>query len=384
MQRDLSPTGDFESSLFGVASVFGSDTSSPPLPPTAAPGEIPLKLLFTCHHYCTKGEIGLPPNMEEVNCGEKSQFSPSRARDMVHERLEPEETGGSPVTEEDSCMPHYDAHAPLHLNSSMQTSVPEPYSTQGRAPVHLNMPGGQFTQRLKYESEETQNSHPSHQQYPGVSKSQLKYYMGMACCKQHDVFRCFSSTPNQETPPLKNRQKLKQAVKDYGATVIVFHIGISLVSLSGFYLAVSSGVNMESLLQALGIGQSLMQNKIAAGASVFMIAYAVHKVFAPVRIAITLSVTPFLIGTSKTGVHYTGVNTVEANNLVQQKGGWDLLHPAPLSNTTATSLTSSPPELAQCRDPTLPANYAEMTQGRQGVHLPDHTQQRLVLIPESR
>ena len=34
-------------------------------------------------------------------------------------------------------------------------------------------------------------------------------------------------------------QKLKRAVKEYGATVIVFHVGLSLASLGGFYLAVS-------------------------------------------------------------------------------------------------------------------------------------------------
>ncbi len=38
---------------------------------------------------------------------------------------------------------------------------------------------------------------------------------------------------------LTQRQKLQRTVKDYGATVVVFHIGISLMSLGGFYLAVS-------------------------------------------------------------------------------------------------------------------------------------------------
>lgn len=43
-----------------------------------------------------------------------------------------------------------------------------------------------------------------------------------------------SSTRNPVTP----RQKLTNAVKDYGATVIVFHVSISLVSLGLFYLIV--------------------------------------------------------------------------------------------------------------------------------------------------
>lgn len=38
---------------------------------------------------------------------------------------------------------------------------------------------------------------------------------------------------------LTRRQQLQRAVKEYGSTVMVFHITISLMSLGGFYLAVS-------------------------------------------------------------------------------------------------------------------------------------------------
>lgn len=42
-------------------------------------------------------------------------------------------------------------------------------------------------------------------------------------------------------PPvaLTSKEKLKQAVKDYGATVIIFHISISVISLGACYLLVS-------------------------------------------------------------------------------------------------------------------------------------------------
>ena len=38
---------------------------------------------------------------------------------------------------------------------------------------------------------------------------------------------------------MSQKDRLKKAVKEYGATVVVFHISISLMSLGGFYLAVS-------------------------------------------------------------------------------------------------------------------------------------------------
>ena len=48
-----------------------------------------------------------------------------------------------------------------------------------------------------------------------------------------------SGSPGDPPVKLSQRERLKRAVKEYGATVVVFHIGISLVSLGGFYLAVS-------------------------------------------------------------------------------------------------------------------------------------------------
>lgn len=46
-----------------------------------------------------------------------------------------------------------------------------------------------------------------------------------------------SSTPAEV--PLTRADKLKKAVKEYGSTVIIFHVGISLISLGSFYLLVS-------------------------------------------------------------------------------------------------------------------------------------------------
>lgn len=42
-----------------------------------------------------------------------------------------------------------------------------------------------------------------------------------------------------KTTDLSKKEKLKKAVKEYGSTVIVFHVGISLLSLGTCYLLVS-------------------------------------------------------------------------------------------------------------------------------------------------
>lgn len=52
---------------------------------------------------------------------------------------------------------------------------------------------------------------------------------------------------------------------------------------------------MSAVLLKLGFNESLVQSKMAAGTSTFVVAYAIHKLFAPVRISITLFSVPFVV-----------------------------------------------------------------------------------------
>lgn len=51
-----------------------------------------------------------------------------------------------------------------------------------------------------------------------------------------------------EGPSLSAKERLKQAIKDYGTTVIVFHVSISVLSLGACYLLVSGYVTRQPLL----------------------------------------------------------------------------------------------------------------------------------------
>lgn len=90
-------------------------------------------------------------------------------------------------------------------------------------------------------------------------------------------------------------QQLKKVFKEYGAVGVCFHICISLMSLGTFYLLVSSGIDMVALLYKLGFSEAVVQSKLAAGTSTFVLAYAIHKLFAPVRISITLVSVPLIV-----------------------------------------------------------------------------------------
>ncbi|RZC35728.1 protein FAM210B [Asbolus verrucosus] len=100
---------------------------------------------------------------------------------------------------------------------------------------------------------------------------------------------------NQTEPvPLTAKQKLKKAVAEYGSTVIIFHVTISLVSLGTCYLLVSSGLDGDKIVTYLGISGDTL-TKVTSNAGTFAVAYAVHKVFAPVRIMTTLAATPLIV-----------------------------------------------------------------------------------------
>ncbi|KAM6340915.1 protein FAM210B, mitochondrial isoform 1-T1 [Alca torda] len=104
-----------------------------------------------------------------------------------------------------------------------------------------------------------------------------------------------TTDPSNENKKLNKSQQLKQVFKEYGAVGVSFHVGISLVSLGIFYLAVSSGVDMTAVLFKLGFSESSLQSKMAAGTSTFVLAYAIHKLFAPLRISITIVSVPFIV-----------------------------------------------------------------------------------------
>lgn len=89
-------------------------------------------------------------------------------------------------------------------------------------------------------------------------------------------------------------QKLKLLARDYGPAAFVVHIGISLTSVGLCYFMVEFGLPLETVVRQVGIGEMANASKIAAGGN-FIIAYAIHKLFMPVRVICTLGCTPVLV-----------------------------------------------------------------------------------------
>lgn len=132
-----------------------------------------------------------------------------------------------------------------------------------------------------------------------------RYFHGSCVLKEKQITQKSERYPEDsiksEPDESKSEQKLTQAQKlrkvfaEYGATGIVFHTCISLTSLGICYAAVSSGIDVPGILQKIGFSESVTSSTVASGASTFVIAYACHKVFVPVRMFLTATCTPLIV-----------------------------------------------------------------------------------------
>ncbi|TMW46468.1 hypothetical protein DOY81_008452 [Sarcophaga bullata] len=271
---------------------------------------------ISCPNLAATEALPIPNN---IDVAETTRFSPHRSRDisatvMLSQNYQGISSPKIDITTDNTLTssssikqdPHvqsYDCFGAISLNSAMQSNVPTPFGGLHKF-SHLNMPGGQWSQDNKFMSQNLQSSH-----YTALRKnvrSNWSTYDKNATIHNKDCIIAWNVQINRtfctkiDNPEKKNevrskRDQLKQAFKDYGSTIIIFHVAISLVSLGSFYLLVSSGIDLVALLERLEFAPTALKSNIALGASNFVIAYAVHKVFAPVRISITLGATPFIV-----------------------------------------------------------------------------------------
>lgn len=208
--------------------------------------------------YPEAKQIPLPNNVEGIKANEIGRFSPQRVRDLngsvmisqTAHKAQPLFLIQRTETSFDPRVGSFDCQSAVNLNSSMQTNVPHPFSSRGKA-THFNMPGGQWECKNKFISEDMQKSH-----YLNTIKKKkegIREYCMFASRFEPrvDLLKRFNSTNSGGGRPgeggLTRGQRLKKAVTEYGSTVIVFHVGISLISLGSCYLLISRyGIGLEA------------------------------------------------------------------------------------------------------------------------------------------
>ena len=77
--------------------------------------------------------------------------------------------------------------------------------------------------------------------------------------------------------------------------LILLWFKLSNCNLILFYCVISSGVDVQAALQKIGLNNSITDSSVATQASTFVVAYACHKVFAPVRMFMTITCTPLIV-----------------------------------------------------------------------------------------
>ncbi|KAG7401223.1 hypothetical protein PHYBOEH_002407 [Phytophthora boehmeriae] len=90
------------------------------------------------------------------------------------------------------------------------------------------------------------------------------------------------------------RQRAKTFAIEYGRVGICTHLVLSLLSFSAIYVGVSSGLDITSLLDAVGLSTSVSDSATNSAGSA-LVAYTIYKVLAPIRWPITFAVTPVVL-----------------------------------------------------------------------------------------
>lgn len=265
--------------------------------------------------YSSIQSIDLPLN---VDPNESTRFSPNRARELnsssllVHSSNYAKSVGFEGTIDvtavESTCLnPHvasYDCNNTVSLNSTMQSNVPQPFGGLHNYAISLAMPGGGWSSIDKFQAAQIHSSH-----YTAL-RTEFRSRWNTSGVRQYSTAQPPPATPTSTTvtpndikakateevveeKPLSKKEQVKKAFKEYGTTVIVFHVALSLASLGLCYLLVLNGLDVVAFIQKLGIESERLST--ISNASTFVVAYAVHKVFSPVRLSITLFSVPIIV-----------------------------------------------------------------------------------------
>ncbi|KAI3723621.1 hypothetical protein L2E82_35366 [Cichorium intybus] len=107
------------------------------------------------------------------------------------------------------------------------------------------------------------------------------------------LWKIFSSKEEVEEDENVKKSKGNQAkelLTKYGGAYLVTSITLSLISFSLCYALITAGVDVQALLQKVGISANETGEKVGT----FALAYAAHKAASPIRFPPTVALTPIV------------------------------------------------------------------------------------------
>lgn len=105
------------------------------------------------------------------------------------------------------------------------------------------------------------------------------------------LWKIFSSKEEGEQQKSKGDQA-KELLAKYGGAYLATSITLSLISFALCYVLINAGVDVQTLLQKVGITTDATGEKVGT----FALAYAAHKAASPIRFPPTVALTPIVAG----------------------------------------------------------------------------------------
>ncbi|KAG9128977.1 hypothetical protein Leryth_014758 [Lithospermum erythrorhizon] len=105
------------------------------------------------------------------------------------------------------------------------------------------------------------------------------------------LWKIFSNKEEGNADEKKSKgDQAKELLGKYGGAYLATSITLSLISFTMCYALISAGVDVQALLQKVGISASETGEKVGT----FALAYAAHKAASPIRFPPTVALTPIV------------------------------------------------------------------------------------------
>eukprot|EP00053_Salpingoeca_punica_P014165 m.128768 g.128768 ORF g.128768 m.128768 type:complete len:220 (+) comp16394_c2_seq2:411-1070(+) len=130
---------------------------------------------------------------------------------------------------------------------------------------------------------------------PGQTRERIRLAVSQGA---HEIRDALGAKLRQETDKVKEKVKeevgeakagIRVLLKKYGRSAVVVYVFVSATLFSTVYYVLLAGVDLEKVLQAMGVDT---EKYISPTAGQFVMAYGVYKLLLPLKLAITAALTP--------------------------------------------------------------------------------------------
>ncbi|XP_031113484.1 uncharacterized protein LOC116017096 [Ipomoea triloba] len=104
------------------------------------------------------------------------------------------------------------------------------------------------------------------------------------------LWKIFNSKDEDNQESKSKGDQAKELLAKYGGAYLATSITLSLISFGLCYALISAGVDVQALLQKVGISPNETGEKVGT----FALAYAAHKAASPIRFPPTVALTPIV------------------------------------------------------------------------------------------